>query len=337
MFHASNTCGYYHKYVRRESGEIIKQSYLLNDGTIPERIYKKITWYMVEALILGELVSLLADESINSRNKESLIYLGAIMALYDVMIDDFDLEAIIISNILEDTFASERKTLPATEPAIIKVYFLYLEKLKSVIDPEHWLEISRYMIKIKHQLRSAEQRSEDVNEKAIIEITMGKGGVATLIFSAFLVKKDAQLRNAIFEMGGFIQMMNDCQDIYKDTVSGIRTFIHFRKDFEDIFHMLNEERIKTLRTIQSLDLPVRAKYDTMFDLNAMFIVIVYKIHRYAEICNYSLDFSSISQMDKKGFRINPFSLRAVLTCTDKILRFDPANIEAIPEFKFIAG
>ena len=337
MFHVNNTSGYYHRYVNNKSREIIQKSYLLNDGSIPERIYKKITWYMAEALVLGEILAHLAGESVDSGNKESLIYLGAIMALYDVMIDDFNLEPEIIRNILEDTFSSSGRTLTGSEPAIVFVYFLYLERLKTVIDPEQWLDISRYMSKIKHQLKSVEQKRDDVEEAKIIEITIGKGGVAALIFSAILRNKNSQFKDAVFEMGGFIQMMNDCQDIYRDTVSGIRTFVHFRKDFEDIIQVLNEERIKTFRLIRSLNLHARDRYDTLFDLNAMFIVIAYKIHCYAEICNYSLDFSAISKMNKKTFRINPFSPVAIYSCTGKILRFDPDDYEYLPEFRFVAG
>jgi hypothetical protein len=336
MFHANNTCGYYHRYVKRRSLKLAKESYLLNDGSIPERTFRKISWYMVEAIILGELVARLAGESINSGNKESLMYLGAVMALYDVMIDDFNIESSIVNDILEETFSTDGNTYSAKGPAIIKVYFIYLRKLKSVIDPEFWWNISLNMNKIKHQLKSAEQKRDDANEKEIIEITLGKGGVSTLIISAFLGKKDNRLKDAIFEIGGFIQMMNDSQDIYRDTVSGIKTFVHFRKNFQDIIDRMNEQRIEIFKLIRSLDLPFKAIYETMFDLNAMFIVIGYKLHRYAEACNYSLDYSSISKMDKKEFRINPFSIRSVFSCTGKIIGFDPDNYETIPEFKFTA-
>ncbi|HCU19939.1 MAG: hypothetical protein A2X05_18835 [Bacteroidetes bacterium GWE2_41_25] len=334
MYHANNTFGSYHRYVKRVAGDTIRQSLMLNDESIPERIYKKIQWYMVEAVFIGEMLARMADNSISKRDKESLIYLGAIMALFDVIVDDIRLKRDIVNEILEHTFSTTGSKPPAGDSAIVRVYFLYVDKLIATIDKEQWREISGHLNIIRLQMKSDEQLMNSITEESVNSITLGKGGVATLICSVFLQQKSESFREAVFELGGFIQMMNDCQDLHKDTVAGIKTFVHFSKDFSEIFNKLDEKRMKTFHLIQSLDYSYKGRKETLFDLNAMFIVISYKLQRYAENSNYSLDFKFIADMNKEDFRINPFSPAAVSACLGKILRFNFENCELTPDFKF---
>jgi hypothetical protein len=334
MFHANNTFGGYHGFVKRTAKETIRQSHLLNDGSIPDRTYKKIQWYMAEAVIMGEMLARLADHSISKQDKDSLIFLGAIMALFDAIIDDFRLDRAAVLQILENTFSPVRGRPSPDATAVEKVYYLYLDKLTRIIEKEQWAEISDHLTIIKLQMDSAEQYQEEISEEMVIGITLGKGGVAALICSAFLPQKNDSFRKAVSELGGFIQMMNDCQDIHKDTVAGIKTFVHFRKNFRDIFNRLDEQRRKTFQMIKSLDCSCDGRSSTLFDLNAMFIVIAYKLQRYAEACNYRLDYKAISDIEKKEFRINPFSPRSVVACFGKIMRFDIENCDTTPVFKF---
>ena len=129
MFNANKTCGSYHRYVKRIARVTISQSRILNDGSIPERIFKKIRWYMVEAVIMGELLAALSDQTIKKEDKKSLIYLGAIMALFDVIVDDYRLDREKINKILHNTFSQVDITLTEDITAIEKVYYLYLNKL----------------------------------------------------------------------------------------------------------------------------------------------------------------------------------------------------------------
>ena len=97
-------------------------------------------------------------------------------------------------------------------------------------------------------------------------------------------------------------MMNDCQDIYKDTVEGITTFVHFRKSYNEIIDKLDEQRIKTFNEIKSLPFSYRGRSEIIFNFNAMFIVICHKLHKYAEACGNNLDFKTIASMNKKRFQ-----------------------------------
>lgn len=333
MYHANNTFGNYHRYVKKVAKDTISRSHTLNDTTIPERIFKKINWYMVESLFMGEMLARLAGKTLTDRDKETLVYLGAIMALFDVFIDDFRFERVRVLNILDYTFSTDTPIITVSDTAIEKVYCLYLEKLLLIIEKNCWDQIKKLLSIIKLQTDSSKQFGSDITEDSILSITSGKGGVSALICSAFLDQKDELFREAVFETGGFIQMMNDCQDIHKDTTAGIKTFVHFRKDFRDIFDKLNDNRIKVFGLIRALDLPVARRIEFIFGLNAMFIVIAYKISEYAALCNYTLDFSVIKGIDKEKFRINPFGLKAVSSCFSRIMDFKFEKWDQTPYFE----
>jgi hypothetical protein len=174
---------------------------------------------------------------------------------------------------------------------------------------------------------------KDITEESVKKITMGKGGVSILLCSALLFRINDSMNKALYELGGFIQMMNDCQDIYKDTKEGITTFVHFRKSFSDIFDKLNEQRKITFHELKSLSCSYRGRSEIIFYFHAMFIVISYKIQKYAEICGYNLNFNTIATMRKEDFRINPFSLCTVMSCFSKIVRYNFETCEKTPEYE----
>ena len=62
---------------------------------------------MVESLFIGEILAKLTDHSITKKEKESLIYLGAIMALLDTIVDDFKLEKTVVVELLKVHFRLE--------------------------------------------------------------------------------------------------------------------------------------------------------------------------------------------------------------------------------------
>ncbi len=334
MLQANNTWGSYHRFVRNLAKDTIRRSHHINDGTIPERVYKKIQWYMVEMVFTGELLANLTGYSINKKDKESLICLGAIMALFDVVTDDVRLEKNIVNRLFENTFSADSRAVNVPETTIEKIYYLYLDRLNNTVGKEYWLEIEEYIRIIRFQINSDRQMEENITEDDVISITMAKGGVSVLLCSAVMFQTSDPLRKALYQLGGFIQMMNDCQDIYKDTVEGIKTFVHFRKNFRAIFDRIDEQRNIVCQALQSIPCSNRGRLETIFNLNAMFVVITYKLRRYAEACNYILDFNSISGMNRSDFRVALYSPAAIFTCFSKIIRFEYNCCRQTPTFDF---
>jgi hypothetical protein len=322
MFQANNTFGIYHWYVRFAARETIQKSRMLNDGRIRARIYKKIQWYMVETVLAGELLGKLADRSVTKIERERLIYLGSVMALFDSIVDDYKLDKKSVYRLFDNVISPENRIDANIRSSIEKIFYLYLDKLIITTGKERWEEMKKHFHLISFQMQSDQQLKENVTEEKVMGITRGKGGVSLLLCSALILPSSDQVDKALYELGVFIQMMNDCQDIYKDTVEGITTFVHFRKSYADIIDKLDEQRIKTFNEIKSLPFSYRGRSEIIFNFNAMYIVICQKLHKYAEACGNILDFKIIASMNKRDFRINPFSPETILSCFGTIIKFD---------------
>jgi hypothetical protein len=327
MYHANNTFGLYHHKVKRIARDTIVRSRDLNDGTVMPRVYKKIQWYMVGTVVIGEMLSSLAGRKMQKSETESLVCLGAVMALFDIITDDYRFDRKVPEQILRKAFIENAVHEVQHDSPVIKICILYLEKLRESSTDEQWTAISEVTDLISIQLKSEEQFTANLSESSVKELTIKKGGVSILLSASILRINDKRILEALFETGGFIQMMNDCQDLYKDTVSGIKTFVHFCGNFNEILSRLEEEREKVLSLVNSLELPESSKYRFLFDINAMFIVIAHKLERYSETCNNILDFEVIGKMSAGAFRINPFSPSVITSCFGKIAGFNNQSKE----------
>ena len=327
MFNANKTYGLYHIRVRNIAKRVIREAHKLNDGSVAPRVYKKIQWYMVETLVTGEMLGALSGKKPERKDIEILVYLGAVMAIIDIVTDDYRIERKVTEDILQQAFSGGDLEEYKEAAPELKICILFLRKLRDAAGAELWKTISESSDLINIQLKSGEQFSDEVTESAVNKLTIKKGGVSVLLCASVLRLEERQLLSALYETGGFIQMMNDCQDMHKDTVAGIKTFIHFCHDFGEILNKLNSQRVKVFRMINELSLPEQAKHRFLFDLNALFIVITYKLHRYSEVCGNKLEFDAIRQIDKVEFRVSPFSFSAFAACTGKIVYF---NFEDTP-------
>lgn len=328
MFNANKTYGLYHIRVLNIAGPVIREAHKLNDGSVAPRVYKKIQWYMVETLVTGGMLGALAGKKPERKDIEIIVYLGAVMAIIDIVTDDYRIDRKVTEDILQRAFSGGDLEEYKEAAPVLKICILFLKKLRDAAGIELWKIISQSSDLINIQLNSGEQFSDEVTESVVNKLTIKKGGVSVLLCASVLRLEERQLLSALYETGGFIQMMNDCQDMHKDTVAGITTFIHFCRDFREILNKLNNQRVKVFRLINELSLPEHAKHRFLFDLNAMFIVITYKLHRYSEVCCNKLEFDTIRQIDKVEFRVSPFSLSAFAACTGKIVHF---HFEDTPE------
>ncbi len=273
MLNANKTYGLYHIRVRNIAKTMIREAHKLNDGSLAPRVYKKIQWYMVETLVTGELLGALAGKKPERKDIEILLYLGAVMAIIDIVTDDYRIDREVTEDILQRAFSGGDLEEYKEATPVLKICILFLRKLRDTAGTELWTTISQSSDLINIQLNSGEQFSDDVTESTVNKLTIKKGGVSVLLCASVLSLEERQLLSALYETGGFIQMMNDCQDMHKDTVAGITTFIHFCRDFREILNKLNNQRVKVFRLINELSLPEHAKHRFLFDLNAMFIVI----------------------------------------------------------------
>ncbi len=321
MSRANRPEGCYFRRVPEKAGNIFNDALDLDDGSLPPLFFKKIRWYMVELLETGKLLSVLQRKSLSGAEERNFVLLGAIMAVFDSLIDDAAdtalASAVLRRFIRKETAFSGSENMPAIE----RIFILFSDQLFVSVSDEQWQRMSVHFEKISYQLKSGEQKQKILNEEETLNLTFGKGGASVLLCYSLLFPPDEKAEKAMFELGGLIQLLNDAQDIRKDAEKGIRTFVWYQRNFSDITKLIESYRKKTFLSFSASGFPERSLYRFLFCINALVVAIHYKTYRYTEICNDQIDIPGIALRKKSEFAVNPFSLRGIKYIVPRVIRF----------------
>ena len=312
--------GAYHKYAKHIAAHEISKLHKINDGSISRLHLLKVQWYMATNLYLGELIAGLRTRALSLNEKKALVYLGALMAITDLMTDDFRLEAAKISMLLK-----EGTREPSELAAIEKLFLLYHERLFAVIDQEKAAYIRDFSLRKPH-IESQLQLNQEISEAEIHQLTREKGGTAILLTSSLLFNITERNQKAFYQLGAFIQYLNDSQDIFKDAHAGITTFVSFCNNFGEVNARLKQEFDQTTTLLLQTDFPRASLYSLLFYLNALYTGVLYKNKAFARKLSDTIDLGNIRLMDKTTFRIPMFSMKSLVFCLPRMLKYTMPNI-----------
>lgn len=322
MSRANRQDGRYQAAVLKKAGDVISAATALDDGSLPPLLFKKIQWYMTELLITGSLLSGLRLKKLSQGEERQFIYLGAIMALFDAMVDD-QLPSTVPAQSLNHFINKDYHTGGLS--SIEKIFLLYSERFTENVDSSTWIELERHFEKIRYQLESKSQAVGEPGEEELMRLTIGKGAASLLLCYALLFPADEKNERAMFELGALIQLMNDAQDVYKDASRGITTFMAFRTNWKDAETVLEKHMAGTCKAFLESAFPRKRLYPFLFQINAMLVLIRYKLEYYSGITNNILDIKSVSAMSREDFRVRLFSFKALVYSIPRILAFKPAK------------
>ena len=308
--------GTYHLYVQKTAAEEIKKSYELNDGSITRIHYLKIQWYMATTLYLGEVLSELRPEKLIETEKKSLIWLGALIAITDLIVDEFNMDSDKLTRLMTNEAERSRSDLSAIE----QVLLLYYRRLLTVISKEKAETIHDFSL-LKPQIDSQAQLSTGLTKETVMEHTRKKGGTALLLIASLLFDLTEKNKAAFYQLGTFIQLMNDSQDLPKDIRNGITTFISFQKSYKDIQKLLEEEFRKTAVLFHGSGFPEAGVFRLLFYFHAMLTGINYKLRSYSRITHNVMDADKFRNTDKSKFSVHMFSPESIIYCLPRVFKF----------------
>lgn len=312
--------GSYHRYVNKIAHQDITKSNQINDGSISQLHFLKIQWYMATNLYLGELLSELRHQKLNIKEKKSLIYLGALMAITDLMVDDHQIDSQRISILLNSDYHKFNECT-----AIEKIFILYHEKLLSIIDSKKAFLIKDFSLR-KPQIDSQSQLKEDLTAAEIHELTRNKGGTAILLTASLLFEITEKNKAAFYQLGAFIQYMNDNLDMCKDMNAGVTTFVSFCTNYDQVNEQLKLEFDKTTTLFQETEYDSDDLYRLMFYIHAMYVAVVYKNFELAKIAGSKIENLSRPQLSNYQLRIKAFTSSSLRFCIPKILCFENPGV-----------
>lgn len=318
MYRANNPRGRYHRHIEEKAG--LRPVDLQPEGrdALPPLLVKKIRWYMVELLETGRLLVLLREKPLTAREEKALILLGGIMAVYDSLVDEQDdpgLPGKVLGRFIRKENFDGGKGWSGTE----KVFHVLSEAFFSAVTEEQWLRFTRHFGQINYQLLSGRQKNERISEKEVLDLTYGKGGASLLLCLSLLFPPDKKLEQAMFSLGGLIQLLNDAQDLHKDAVKGITTFVRFKKSFGEIIETIEEQENRTFGEFYPLSAEYRQTSRFLFCIHALTVAVKYKILAYRKNVGEYSDYDLLGKMDREYFRVDPFSQASVRYCVPKIL------------------
>lgn len=328
-FESNRESGSYHKYVNKAAKDIIAKSRTYNDGSIPEKMFLKIQWYMVTHLFMGEMFAELMDRKLTLNEEKRFMYLAPILGFSDILVDDFN----YTDEMMLDVLAKNDPDLGQT-PAE-KMFLLYYIEFHKLL-PERLQPILKdYLAKgRKIQSESLKQFDAKTSEEEIKEIVIYKGGISVLLCRGIIEPAISPAEEeAFYELGGLMQMMNDAVDMHKDGLEGIWSTANKKATLEEIAHNLDIQKAKTFSLLKALPYKTHRKANFLFGFYVFVISVFFKLKEYGQKCGKPYDYQRFVALDKKAVRSEPFSLGSFFYCFPKILAFNYGKTEQRFGFK----
>lgn len=318
--HANHEWGTYHCYVRRTARKLMNKAreynYDANGERLEERKFLKIQWYMVTTLFAGEIIALLMGKKLSKEEKMRYICLGSIFALSDILVDDYKFTA-----------AKTKILLGLKDPKLAstsaeKIFLHYYIALFHYLPEDRINDIVELISKGgQSQLESIKQFDLELPKNDIERVVMEKGGTSFLLCRAMLSTMSKLEEAAFYQLGGLIQKLNDCVDMYKDGKEGVKSSANIFGNIDEIKNSLELQKEQTFNLLWKLLYNNKKKEDFIFIFHVFTVGVFFKLDEYSDKCGGVFDYQKFLKLSKKETRSQPFSIKSLRYCFWKILNY----------------
>ena len=203
---------------------------------------KRIDHYLFANAVTTDWFARLHGMSLSDQERQASILLAAATPIADYMVDDLQLSK---SDILESIKNPRNEILDL----ISSTLYYRCRSLHS-----DTLQFEMYFHKtLAAQEQSLAQSDLDVPIETLRKITWKKGGYALLLYRSVLGKEmTRQEEDAIFQIGGLMQLHNDIFDIYRDHQDGINTLPLAIENMITLERVYRKEVLKSAKAIENL-------------------------------------------------------------------------------------
>ena len=207
-------------------------------------LQRRIAHYLHANSVTTQWFSILHNISLTQSEREAGWYLAIATPIADYLVDKEALSLSQIQGLLDNSYSHPYSKLAQT---------LY-QRARSV-NP-HPGKFDEYLTKtLEAQAASLQQNKTQVSEQTLKTITWNKGGYALLLYRTAL-KKELSLteHQAIWQLGGLMQMHNDIFDLYRDLQENITTLASATEEVSvlaALFAREIEHSMKLFREVQA--------------------------------------------------------------------------------------
>jgi hypothetical protein len=237
------------KFVRRVLDPAIAEASMHNDGSLDEEDFDKIRGYYGFGVpaIVGEGFCTVRGAGMTQQERMASTFQGALTGLYDDFFDKTGLAEKEIRYMMADP----NSYAPAS--SLEKLFIHFLKHVRENLRDEKLF--SYYFEHVfTAQVQSKKQLKKDLARDEIKAITFDKGGYSLLFYrSVFEHAFQEGEEEALYNIGGLMQLGNDIFDVYKDSRAGIRTLASDCEQVNDVRQEFLLQLDHCLRLISRLD------------------------------------------------------------------------------------
>lgn len=236
--------------------ELNKQSKIHHFSFDKDQI-SRIRYYTIQSSLTNSWFSSLTGYKIDNDEIQKGLYLGALTPMMDDLTDDFGLNyAEIVKRLnMQNDSASDSINFAG-----------YLFKTVSEKADNTFLKYFAKAMKAQDDSLKQFQKNR-LSFEELYKITFDKGGYFTLLYRSVL-KKDIIKgeEEAIYLLGGILQLTNDMFDVYKDYENGQQTLFTNTHDIEKLrdlyLHLIDDMIVK----FWELEYPFRQKKEALLKI-----------------------------------------------------------------------
>jgi hypothetical protein len=209
------------RFIKKNLGSELATVQATKDDSLDEADFKKITGYYGLAVpaILGEALCTLRGRKMSSQERMACTYQGAFTGLFDDFFDKHQMSDELLRSFIERP--AEIKAANSSERLFLQFFSKASENFCN-----RDLTIHYFHEVYKAQVESRKQAAPGLTRAEIKKITINKGGISVLFYrSVFTNPLTPAEENALYHMGGLMQLGNDIFDVYKDSLNHIETLM----------------------------------------------------------------------------------------------------------------
>lgn len=306
-----------HRYAQQIADRVAAETIGPDYHQIPRNWQRKMQWYMVETIWLAGQFNRLLDREMSSEEQQNLAYCGGMFTIGDLLVDETGSSADRLTGFLEH---------PEPEAAgnpLERLYEGYYRRFFATVDKSCYEEVWYYFRKLNEaQLASRKQMVPQTEAPVIDHITRKKGGISFQGCRALIPRPFAGgEREAMYQLGVLVQLLNDTQDLHKDSRAGIRNFANVQNDLESIREQIKAQQKVAFQFVSILPYSARRKKYFLFNFHCFVVGIMAKLRHYEQLCEGVFSMERFLQLTPRQVRLSPFSWSNVRYCLPEVLKF----------------
>ena len=222
-----------------------------NDGSLDKEDFHKIMKYYGFGVpaIVGEGFCTLRGKRMTENERIASTGQGVITGLYDDFFDKTGMATTQIREMMENPFTFT----PAS--SLESIFIEYLRTIhKTAHDTDALNNAFERVFNI--QVESQLQQNHDVDQESLLRLTLDKGAYSLLFYRSIYQHPMIEgEQDAIYQVGGLMQLANDLFDVYEDSRQGINTIVTNSPKIEALRSIFLNQRKIAFASIKRLEYP----------------------------------------------------------------------------------